>query len=102
MVLFYSLLGILHVFLYMIYHQYLPLPVYEVPAIRVNTSKSTYTLTSVLYLCGEQNKPLKAKTIITRWQFPRQPCQYENTYPAAVPINSYSLDRNRTVSLGHL
>ena len=33
-------------------HQYLPLPVYEVPAIRVNTTKSTYTFTSVLmYLC---------------------------------------------------
>ena len=29
-------------------HQYLPLPVYEVPAIRVNTTKSTYTFTSVL------------------------------------------------------
>ena len=29
-------------------HQYLPLPVYEVPAIRVNTSKSTYTFTSVI------------------------------------------------------
>ena len=28
-------------------HQYLPLPVYEVPQIRVNTSKSTYTFTSV-------------------------------------------------------
>ena len=28
-------------------HQYLPLPVYEVPAIRVNTTKSTYTFTSV-------------------------------------------------------
>ena len=29
-------------------HQYLPLPVYEVPAIRVNTTKSTYTFTSVM------------------------------------------------------
>ena len=29
-------------------HQYLPLPVYEVPAIGVNTTKSTYTFTSVL------------------------------------------------------
>ena len=29
-------------------HQYLPHPVYEVPAIRVNTTKSTYTFTSVL------------------------------------------------------
>ena len=28
-------------------HQYLPLPVYEVPAISVNTSISTYTFTSV-------------------------------------------------------
>ena len=28
-------------------HQYLQLPVYEVPAIRVNTSKSTYTFISV-------------------------------------------------------
>ena len=32
-------------------HQYLPLPVYEVPAIRVNTAKSTYTFTSVLLSC---------------------------------------------------
>ena len=32
------------------YHQYLPLPVYEVPAIRVNTTKSTYTFTSVTIL----------------------------------------------------
>ena len=29
-------------------HQYLPLLVYEVPAIRVNTTKSTYTFTSVI------------------------------------------------------
>ena len=28
-------------------HQYLQLPVYEVPAMRVNTTKSTYTFTSV-------------------------------------------------------
>ena len=28
-------------------HQYLPLPVYEVPAIRVNTTKSMLTFTSV-------------------------------------------------------
>ena len=28
-------------------HQYLPLPVYEVPAICENTRKSTYTFTSV-------------------------------------------------------
>ena len=27
---------------------YLPLTVYEVPAIRVNTTKSTYTFTSVI------------------------------------------------------
>ena len=27
----------------------MPLPVYEVPAIRVNTTKSTYTFTSVIY-----------------------------------------------------
>ena len=33
--------------IYDLQHQYLPLPVYEVPAIRVNTSKSTYTFTSV-------------------------------------------------------
>ena len=32
---------------YIVLHQYLPLPVYEVPAIGVNTSKSTYTFTSV-------------------------------------------------------
>ena len=32
----------------MIFYQYLPLRVYEVPAIRVNTSKSTYTFTSVV------------------------------------------------------
>ena len=31
-------------------HQYLPLPVYEVLAIRVNTTKSTYTFTSVCSL----------------------------------------------------
>ena len=29
-------------------HQYLPLPVYEVPAIHVNTTKSTHTFTSVM------------------------------------------------------
>ena len=38
----YSPSGIWHVFLY------LPLPVYKVPAIGVNTTKSTYTFTSVL------------------------------------------------------
>ena len=43
----YSPLGILHVFLYSNIYQYLPLPVYEVPAIRVNATKSTYTFTSV-------------------------------------------------------
>ena len=32
-------------------HQYLPLPVYEVAAIRVNTTKSTYTFTSVNFIC---------------------------------------------------
>ena len=31
-------------------HQYLPLPVYEVPAIRVNTTKSTYTFTNVFII----------------------------------------------------
>ena len=30
--------------------KYLPLPVYEVQAIRVNTTKSTYTFTSVVML----------------------------------------------------
>ena len=43
----YSPLGIWHVFLYSTKHQNLPLPVYEVPAVRVNTTKSTYTFTSV-------------------------------------------------------
>ena len=33
-------------------HQYLPLPVYEVPAKRVNTTKSTYTFTSVIIQQG--------------------------------------------------
>ena len=47
MISFYSPLGIWHVFLYSINTQYLPLPVYEVPAKRVNTTKSTYTFTSV-------------------------------------------------------
>ena len=54
---FYNPFGIRHVFLYSI-HQYLPHPVYEVPAIRLNTSKLTYTFTSVklllalLYISG--------------------------------------------------
>ena len=38
-------------FLYIVLHrqkwEYLPHPLYEVPAIRVNTNKSTYTFTSV-------------------------------------------------------
>ena len=45
----YGTFGIWHVFLYSILkHQYLPLPVYEVPAKRLNTTKSTYTFTSVM------------------------------------------------------
>ena len=41
----YSPLGIWHVFLHYYLHQYLPLPVYEVPAIRVNRmSKSRRVL----------------------------------------------------------
>ena len=31
-------------------HQYQPLPVYKESAIRVNTSKSTYTFTSVMFV----------------------------------------------------
>ena len=31
-------------FFYIVLHQYLPLSVYEVPLIRVNTTKSTYTI----------------------------------------------------------
>ena len=36
--------------------QYLPLPVYEVPAIRVITTKSTYTFTSVYVLQSRLGK----------------------------------------------
>ena len=35
---------------YWILENNLPHPVYEVPAIRVNTSKSTYTFTSVVFV----------------------------------------------------
>ena len=35
-------------FFYIVLRQYLPLPVFKVPAIRVNTTKSTYTFTSVI------------------------------------------------------
>ena len=48
MIQFYSPLGIWHVFLYNINTNIYYFPVYEVPAIRVKTSKSTYTFTSVL------------------------------------------------------
>ena len=38
-------------FFYIVLIHYIPFPVYEVPAIRVNTTKSTYTFTSVLMRC---------------------------------------------------
>ena len=57
-------------FLYSINTQYLPLPVYDVPAIRVNTTKSTYTFTSVMfnpnvldYLISDGELSFKRKTL---------------------------------------
>ena len=57
-------------------HQYLPLPVYKVPAIRVNTTKSTYTFTSVVYCKDSRNEQSFTNdpdvTIISKYRFPAQ------------------------------
>ena len=47
MIEFYSPFGMRHIFLYSINTRILPHPVYEVPTMRVNTSKSTKIFTSV-------------------------------------------------------
>ena len=64
----YSPLGIWHVFSI---YQYLPLPVYEVPAIRENTTKSTYTFTSVIATLGlertQSNNSSAYNAIAVHW-----------------------------------
>ena len=49
-------------------HQYLPHPVYEVPAIRVNTSKSTYTFTSVKFGPVVQEMAFKDISYLELWR----------------------------------
>ena len=48
----------------------MPLPVYEVPAIPINTTKSTYTFTSVKKARGNQtgiNTVLRKSSVLRSW-----------------------------------
>ena len=86
-------------FFYIVLTQYLPLPVYEVPAIRVNTTKSTYTFTSVSMESGNADCSVVPRsrflgdTTVPLHEFQRDICKFWGTHQIYQNFTCRALDK---------